>query len=116
MSAATSSDTGRASLDADYIAWTDYDRVENVAIRSGHPANNVWKVNGKAMDAVQLRALIGHARVFALSAAESHAEELRIAKRDAWDEGAKWAAIELGVVKKGIRWLEPGDNPYGDAL
>ena len=41
------------------------------------------------------------------------AEQLRIAKRDAWAEGAKWAQVEIDGVAK--PFLAPGDNPYGDA-
>ncbi len=35
-------------------------------------------------------------------------------KAEAWDEGARWSAVEAGAVdeKTSHFWLAPGDNPY----
>jgi hypothetical protein len=41
--------------------------------------------------------------------------ELAAAKADAWDEGARWAAVEAGVITSPVGWLSPGDNPYRTA-
>lgn len=31
----------------------------------------------------------------------------------AWDEGAKWAAVECGAIEsESVAFLAPGDNPY----
>jgi hypothetical protein len=46
----------------------------------------------------------------ALTAAQS---ALVVAKADAWDEGAKWAAVECGAIAdERNEFLVPGDNPY----
>ncbi|MET4703118.1 hypothetical protein [Frigoribacterium sp. UYMn621] len=32
---------------------------------------------------------------------------------DAWDEGAMWAAVELGAVKSSsVQWIAADENPY----
>lgn len=34
-------------------------------------------------------------------------------RADAWDEGAQWAAVELGAIKRvENQWVAPTDNPY----
>lgn len=34
-------------------------------------------------------------------------------KAEAWDEGAKWAAVECeAITTEGAAWIAPGDNPY----
>lgn len=34
-------------------------------------------------------------------------------RADAWDEGAKWAAVEAGAIRdERNAFLAPGDNPY----
>jgi hypothetical protein len=97
--------------DADYIAWTDYERVEHVAIRYGHPANNVWSVNGETISTAQLRELICGNCPYPLMRATDLAEQLRIAKRDAWAEGHE--AGHDDYVGNDGSW--PGTkNPYGD--
>lgn len=31
----------------------------------------------------------------------------------AWEQGAKWAAVECGAIEsEQVGWLVPGDNPY----
>lgn len=38
---------------------------------------------------------------------------LREAKAEAWDEGARWAAVECRALEtEGEPWLTPSDNPY----
>lgn len=40
-------------------------------------------------------------------------ENVRWLLAQAWDEGAKWAAIELDAIRdERNMWLAPGDNPY----
>lgn len=40
-------------------------------------------------------------------------DALRQVKAEAWDEGAKWAAVECGAIRdEAVAWLTPGDNPY----
>jgi hypothetical protein len=35
---------------------------------------------------------------------------------EAWDEGARWAAVEMGVYpNESQQWLVPSDNPYRKA-
>lgn len=44
-------------------------------------------------------------------AAEARAAVERDAKK--WDEGAKWAAVELGAIDDERQaWITPTDNPY----
>jgi len=39
--------------------------------------------------------------------------QLREVKACVWDEGARWAAVECGVVgDESAGWLTAGDNPY----
>ena len=33
-------------------------------------------------------------------------------KAQVWDEGARWAAVECGVIDEDEPWLTPSDNPY----
>lgn len=34
-------------------------------------------------------------------------------KAEAWQEGALWAAVEIGTISHAdAAWLTPGDNPY----
>ena len=43
------------------------------------------------------------------------AEVIKAAKSEAWEEGAKWAAVECGAIdNEANEWLAPGDNPYLD--
>jgi len=51
--------------DSDYITWA-YDHVQHLAMRTGHPANNVWLYNGKQYSAADLRDIIGDARIHTL--------------------------------------------------
>lgn len=45
--------------------------------------------------------------------ADALAAELRKAQAEAWDEGARWAAVECGtILHEGQEFLAPGDNPY----
>lgn len=46
---------------ASYIAWGDEDHNEQVAVRYGHPANNVWSYAEKTrlISSDQLREIIG---------------------------------------------------------
>lgn len=35
------------------------------------------------------------------------------ARREAWTDGARWAAVECGAIPhEGVAWLAPGDNPH----
>ena len=41
------------------------------------------------------------------------AEHDRQVAERAWDEGARWAAVECGAVDNERQaWIAPGDNPY----
>jgi hypothetical protein len=41
------------------------------------------------------------------------AEQIRIAREEAWEEGAIWAAIELGAINSPKEvFLVPDDNPH----
>lgn len=41
------------------------------------------------------------------------AEHDRQLAERAWDEGARWAAVECGAIDdEREEWLAPGDNPY----
>lgn len=45
--------------------------------------------------------------------AQSPATALATVKAAAWDEGAKWSAVELGAIDdEKNAFLAPGDNPY----
>lgn len=38
---------------------------------------------------------------------------IEAARADAWDEGARWAAVEMGIYpNEKQQWLVPSDNPY----
>lgn len=38
---------------------------------------------------------------------------IRDAKAEAWDEGARWAAVECRALEtEDEPWLTPSDNPY----
>ncbi len=40
-------------------------------------------------------------------------DALQAVKAAAWDEGAKWAAVECGAIRDERNgWIAPGDNPY----
>lgn len=52
--------------DAQFIAWVAFDRSEQVAIRSGHPANRVWIWNSIQHSEDYMLELIGTAPVVAL--------------------------------------------------
>ena len=40
-------------------------------------------------------------------------ELVRGIKADAWDKGARWAAVESGVIpSEHVPWIVPDDNPY----
>ena len=40
-------------------------------------------------------------------------EALRAVAAAAWDEGAQWAAVELGAIDNERQaWITPSDNPY----
>lgn len=40
-------------------------------------------------------------------------EDLDTIRADAWDEGARWAAVEVGATENEQEpWLTDGDNPY----
>ncbi len=41
------------------------------------------------------------------------AEHDRQVAERAWDEGARWAAVECGAIDDERQaWIAPGDNPY----
>lgn len=42
----------------------------------------------------------------------AYRKQLRDAKAEAWDDGARWAAVECGVIDEDEPWLTPSDNPY----
>lgn len=45
--------------------------------------------------------------------AESSRDFLNTVRAAAWDEGAKWAAVECGAIdNEDTLWVAPGDNPY----
>ena len=40
-------------------------------------------------------------------------ELVRGIKADAWDKGARWAAVESGgIPSEHVPWIVPDDNPY----
>ena len=42
--------------------------------------------------------------------------ELIVAKAEAWDEGAIWAAVECNAIDDETQpWIADGDNPYREA-
>lgn len=49
--------------------------------------------------------------------ADEISELIKGIKADAWDKGARWAAVECGEIDLEVHpWLVPEDNPYRKAV
>lgn len=53
-----------------FVAWRDNDHAEHVALRTGHPANEVWQWNGRNHLAEDLAQQLGWVKVVELTFAD----------------------------------------------